>query len=39
MNDAVFELAQGFVHFHNIEDFLPARKFRVDPQICGMNYS
>ena len=39
MNDAAFELAQGFVPFGNIEDFLPARKSRVDPQICGMNYS
>ena len=35
MNGAAFELAQRFVPFSNIEDFLPARKFRVDPRICG----
>ena len=39
MNGAALELAQGFVPFGNIEDFLPARKSRVEPQICGMNYS
>ena len=39
MNGAAFEMAQGFVPFGNIENFLPARKSRVDPQICGMNYS
>ena len=39
MNGAAFELAQGFDPLSNIEDFLPARKSRVDPQICGMNYS
>ena len=39
MNGAAFELAQGFVPFGNMEDFLPARKSRVDPQIWGMNYS
>ena len=38
MNSAAFELAQGYVPFGNI-DFLPARKSRIDPQICGMNYS
>ena len=37
MNGAAFELAPGFVPFGNI-DFLPARKSRVYPQICGMNY-
>ena len=39
INGAAFELAQGFVPFGNIEDFLPARKSRVDPPICGMKYS
>ena len=39
MYGAAFELAQGFVLFGNIEDFLPARKSRVDLQICGMNNS
>ena len=39
MNGAAFQLAQRFVHFGNIEEFLPTRKSRVDPQICGMNYS
>ena len=39
MNSATFELTQRFVPFGNIEDFLPARKSRVDPHICGMNYS
>ena len=39
MNGAAFELAQGFDLFGNIEGFLPARKSRVDPQICGLNYS
>ena len=34
MNGAPFELAQGLVPFGNIEDFLPVRKSRVDPQIC-----
>ena len=39
INGAAFELAQGFVPFGDIEDFLPARKSRVDHQICSMNYS
>ena len=39
MNGAAIELGQGFVSFGNIEDFLPARKSRVDPRICGMNYN
>ena len=30
MNGAAFELAQGFVPFSNLEDFLPTRKSRVD---------
>ena len=38
-NSAAFELAQEFVPFGNIEDLLPVQKSRVDPQICGMNYS
>ena len=39
MKGAAFELVQGFVHFGNMGDFLPVRKSRVDPQICGMNHS
>ena len=30
MNGAAFELAQGFIPFGNIGDFLSARKSRVD---------
>ena len=39
MNGAAFELAQECVPFGNIENFLPAGKFKVDPQIRGINYS
>ena len=39
MNSAAFELAQGFVPFGNIEDFLPAWKSKIDTLICGMIYS
>ena len=39
MNGEDFELAQRFVPFSNIEDFLPVQKSSVDRQICGINYS
>ena len=37
MNSAAFELARGFVPFGIIED--DAQKFKVDLQICGINYT
>ena len=39
MNSMTFELAQGFILFGNLEDFQIAQKSKVDPQICGINYT